>query len=246
MLPKYTIYTELDAILDTRIGTLMLYSKEEAVKLLKSGEYFTRFSDWFKKPGSVPFDYDTEYKNRDLDTLQEARMTDCLYVLRGVIVEATTNSLQGTHARPDVFVNTYPYQLTEEERNEYAKVLSHLIEEDVDIKVGYINYKLLTPNRIRDEFAYMIMYNFNEWLDRHIEEFDKKSSSRIPDVTIVAPALLSAELPRTKEEMKDLMLDDLHPLVVVQKTLVSCFNLEFIDPKYFCIVDPTTHVQQTA
>lgn len=238
----YNILTELDAILDTRIGTIALHDPKLAIEIFKGDRYKNRFSDWFLQPNALPFDYKSAYENRGIEVLERSKMSNYIYVVKQTLAEAFINAAQGTHADPILYVNTYPYDLTEDEIAAYRRAIQEIIFEPVRIEMAYISYKDLTMNLIRQHFARLMYYNFNAWLDEQMQDIE---NNRMPELTVVAPAIFGGIHPKTQEEVEQLKEGMVHPFTVAILNLLPCFKLEMVDVKYYCMVDPTDVVRST-
>lgn len=242
----HNILTELDAIIDTRIGTIAKHDAKLAIEIFKGDRYKERLSDWFMQDGALPFDYKASYQSRDIDTLQKSKMSNFIYVVKQTLAEAFVNAGQGMHRDPVLYVNTYPYDLTDDEIEEYRVSIQAIISEPVQIKMAYISHQDLTMRLIKKNFVKLMFYNFSDWLDAQIEDMDKDlEASKNPDLLVVAPAIFSGIHPKSKEEVDQLREGLPHPFVVFISNIAPIFKLDMVDIKYYSMVDPTDIVRST-
>ncbi len=233
------IYVELDVLLDTRIGTVAkLCGNDVAAKVL-SGNYHTRKDDKF--PDVNVNAYKAMYANRDSETLSLSTLTGALELLQTI----TSALMQQAIARPyhdgvRITVNTYPYQLDEDECKHVLAGLSAKM--NVFTKVG-IPFELetifksnaeLTPDYCKEHFAALLMYEYDDWFFTQQHAFIKRPA---PEVTVYAPAIYHVETP-TDEEIEEAKKLLWHPLEAVMKTARGWIDLQLIDIGHFSIVKP--------
>jgi hypothetical protein len=104
-----------------------------------------------------------------------------------------------------LMVNTHPYELDSEELEVLLDILGGLLPNWDEISIGSIPLNLLTPEYLEDNWNYVYVYNFNEWLVMYGPQLEHK---RIPLVTFVTPRVLQNGVPKTEEEIKDLQAFD--------------------------------------
>lgn len=224
------IYVDLDALLDTRLGTLAFLKNEYAVNALNDG-YTSRDRDEFK---DVPYDiFKKAYDKRNVETLMMSTFTDVFTLLQSCIkstfeIAATnpnTKSLQ-------IQVNVYPYDLTEEEMAEISTAVWSRLKEMVDVNVVKVNDAFLTPQYCKDTYTMMIRYDYQSWLKTHHDShaFEKV---KIPEIAIVAPALYQRR--PSEQELSELKEQNIHPFTAVEYAMAPFFTLRMTDIAVFCI-----------
>ena len=164
---REVILIELDALLDTRLGTISLMDEALARKMLDL-DYPNRISDEFNLlldeiDMSV---YNKAYADRDIETLYYSAPTDITLFLNQLINNLIRDGVKGNpqFEGVDVQINTYPYQLTKELEDEFATCIAASLRLDIDVKLVYHSYKDMTTDFIvANKWTFMVMYNFAQW-----------------------------------------------------------------------------------
>lgn len=225
-----TVFVELDAILDTRLGTLAKLDESFAIAALDGG-YFTRMSDKF--PGVDPAVFKQAYASRDTETLAYSKPT----MLLSVLTQLTTTLSEQARVRPyhdgtRVVVNTYPYQLSDEELIEIGKAVSVWIGSAAPVELARLSIKDLTPSYCKEHFSVMVVYEYDEWFVTHNEAFKRV---RPNEVTMLAPALYFNQEP-TEQELEQACSEAMHPLKAVELIASPVIDLKLLDSKYFSLM----------
>jgi hypothetical protein len=235
------IYVELDSLLDTRIGTIVkLYGDDVALAVLEDN-YHNRQSDIFKDVD--PAIYKKAYAERDTDTLQYSHVTDIICILQKMVGELTKQALSRPyHNGCRIYVNTHPYDLTEEEHKEIIAAVKSWVglfsEANVITEVITISLSLdkLIPTYCRDNFSGMIMYEYEPWFAVQCKAL---SITPLPSVTLYVPAIYFEKVP-TEEEIKECIKLVAHPFHAVEIAARPFIGLEFIDIDHFSLVKNKT------
>lgn len=222
------VYISLDCLLDTRLGTIAKHNDELAVKLLLNG-YTQRNIDSFEELGQEEFD--KLYAERDVETLQRSVLTNVILLLKG-IVKGTYDDLftGGQNEGVEFVLNTYPYDLTEEEISLMVKSISVKTFKSASVKAIYVSDEFLTPAYCKENFTMMIMYSYAQWLEMHVKAFE---TVRMPKVAILAPALYR-KVP-TDAEFEEMKADNMHPFRAAEIAVAPLFALRLLDASVFSI-----------
>ena len=231
------ILVDLDTLLDTRIATLSKINPEAAIKAIRTESYYNRSINDFKTIcGITKSVFDEAYAKRDVLTLKISLPTSAIIALRTMMADLTGQK-ETTPFAEDVklVINTYPYDLNQEEANAIAGVMSGysgLKPEKVStVKIAWED---LTPRAIRGTYTGLMIYNFREWMEQQQDQFLKV---KMPEVVVLAPALYLDHIP-TEEEYKMEGSDGLSPFDITEGMLAGCFDLTFLDVSYFSIIPP--------
>ncbi len=192
------VYTEIDAILDTRYAVLSRYFPDIAKKIEtnKTGlEYYHSrpIDEFFNLPYEV---FNLFYKRRNREVLKNAKINAVIHFLNLTLADLLNkriNSEQG-NSIVNLVVNTYPYLLNKSEINlmENAIKLKLTYPTMVNVKFSYIPYHKLTSRYIDENFGLMVMYNYIEWYN--IRGYLKDITPNIPHVKLITPALIDKAL----------------------------------------------------
>ncbi len=192
----YKILVDLDAILDTRIGTLARMDEDVATEIVKSKKYIERLTDRFSSINLLVDDakYSDLYLKRDERTLAKSLISDVVYTLSLGLQE-----LGGIYDRGiiegelEVTVNTYPYSLSEDKIKIILDGLGCYLP--LHVKVTSVN---LSPWHLSSE---ALSKSYMEWYCYDIEPWllintNGLLTNRAPEVKVHLPRIsTSGELP---------------------------------------------------
>jgi hypothetical protein len=219
------LFVELDALLDTRLGTLMIMGDKEVEAAFKHG-YYDRFSDYFE---GVDYEaFKDIYKNRDKRILKSSLMTPIGRLIKDFVL-TTLHNVNNTpfHLKPVVLVNLYPYNLTDNEANNIIQGLVSLTLGLCDIETVSLSPAQLTPLYLKSNLAIVIMYEYDTWLEEHAKtEAWKKHTA--PDVTVLAPNISMTKLKSLPHDFND-------HLDAMQEVAAPFVNLKLIAIENFCL-----------
>jgi hypothetical protein len=224
-----TIYVELDVLLDTRLGTIARISQEAAEKTL-SEEYFKRDVDDFVH---VDMDqYRALYAQRDVETLKHSMCTLGMDFVKQILIKLDQQgATRPYHDGGRLVVNTYPYLLSEEERNEMGLAIAAWIDGIAPVELTYIRPEFLSPEICRMQYASMLMYEYASWINMHVKAFE---TVRLSTVTLFAPALYAVK--PTDEQLLQAFQEGAHPMRATELLTAPLIDLRLIDAKYFSIL----------
>ena len=237
---KKSILIPLDAVLDTRLGTLARLDPEIAKAALKSGKYHTRTTDDFQKlVPELEIDmerYKTLYANRDVETLQASTITNMFLALQMVLVEKLYDGSYDPYTeRSDLYLNIFPYELTDEEADTIRQAVAARVQNLADVKIIRKSVAELTPEYLKDNFSVIINYHYEDWLDAQAKAFEQTT---LPSVEMLVPALYFQKEP-TPAELEELLRKNMHPWAMARVMLSGIIGLNVIDVENYCIAYST-------
>lgn len=216
-------FTELDAILDTRMGTIMKVDPDLVPGVIKGG-YLSRDRDLFTGVDREKFK--ELYKTRDKETLMVSCQTPVVWFMRDFGHSIYEQNINTPFLRnPSIVINTYPYQLTEEEK-ETIKLGIKIKTKHIDkIDLVYMEYKDLTPKYFKKHLHVVWLYEPITWLNIHADlgTFDKDTC---PNVDLFGPLIIDNLDNKTVNVKKD--------FGKFAETLARYFvNLHLVEPYIF-------------
>lgn len=235
------IYVDLDALWDTRLGTVVrLHGEEKALELLNNG-YHQRKSDQFA--GVDMAAYVELYAKRDRETLEKSYVTGLIRAIREILLGLTKQAItRPYHDGTKLTVNVYPYEFSEEQRTVLIEVISSWIFDfsptgiPHETKIVRMSRAELTPAHCLDNYATMFMYDYDEWGHVQMEALRR---TPIPGVTLHAPDTYGTKIP-TDEEIKEIAGETgFHPLKVFEASAKGFIDLDFLDVELFSLVGPS-------
>lgn len=246
--PETIFYVMLDAIQDSRMGTLMRMRAEYAIKATGSKDYHARLCDDFAEIVEDPnFDqkfYSKLYYDRDINTMFYSRVTRMVEYLKRVIHDQAIKKLTGDpRIGPlKLIINTYPYYLESEYLAYFRRVMAVAFAQPIEIvefdfrplkEMTLAWFKAIQP-------AVCVMYDFYEWTkdcaDLPRTEAEAKKMVGSPETMMIVPGLL-----KTRHDYKNFMEMDRSdvnasdPFTLARKFFAPAFALEVLPIRYFSV-----------
>jgi len=231
------VYAELDALLDTRLGTLARMGDHVAEAVLLSGGYHKRDCDVFADVDMKVFR--DLYAKRDVDTLKRSTASKSVFLLNSLVRYLKEQAtVRPYHDSTKVVINTFPYVLSVEEEAELGKVIVTWISGLAPVELVHMRPQELTPLYVKQQsYSSMLMYEYDPWMSLHFSAANKDVKP-IQDVSIFAPAIYFSDKPSDKE-LQQLIQRAAHPLQAVEILGRSLVGLNLIDVEYFSIIRPS-------
>ena len=229
---KLGIYVELDALLDTRLSTIHGLGEGKSLHVLKNG-YFKRQTDVFD--GIDKLEFDTAYQARDKTVLINAVVTNVIIYIKQLVIAATQQAITTPFTTgPKIYLNTWPYILTDEESDNILKALVVSTNKSADVQLINVSREDMTPEYCKKNFSVMFMYTYGPWLDIQSKNFEK---DRCVSTTLLAPGIYFDRAP-TEDELYNLLQKGMHPLRQVELMSSFFIDLKFQDVELFCACIP--------
>ncbi len=243
------VLTDIDALFDTRLGTIALFDPKTAIEVLRKPEYIIRLHDDFTNIVSHPDwkqeDYDLTYKNRNIATLSYSKLTGMVFGLKKMFIELY-RELAGDpeHEKMELIVNLHPYKLQPDEKEDIMLCLKEYLPDFVEIKFAWVSPTRLTPKYMKKRFTHWVTYRFNEWTGLHFnKEISPEELLEIqnPHLKIMAPLLLKdksheEEYRRYINETKDKHDVIKNPFLLTMVSFSDMFELIFHPVETYCCV----------
>jgi len=225
------IFLELDALLDTRMGTLYRLAPKRVKGIIEKG-YLDRVSDFY--PGVAPFQFDSHYAKRDRATLKCSMVTPIIDIVASFCKETLSmNVTSPLHQVPKVILNQYPYTLDDSEKQLFLSVLKYRTKDMAEISLVNIPPESLTPRYFTGAGVDMVfMYDPLNWLELHskLKTFEKEAC---PTVFMYGPLLLKSTkaVDFTLETYKTAIEQLAGPFVHLEMAPARLFSIFIEDPK---------------
>ena len=189
--PPSHFFTEIDAILDTRLGTLAKMGRSIALEVLK-GNYLDRVHDCF--PGVDNKLFKETYDKRDKETIALSMATPVMKIMG----EFCLDTIQGNNSspfvkQPVITINEYPYVLTDKERNLILTAAKIRTKNLAEIKFVNMSPAQITPRFLKKDVSIFAIYDYITWLDTQAENkvFSKESCPTVVMLTPFMPASIN-------------------------------------------------------
>jgi hypothetical protein len=230
------IYLDLDAIIDTRMGTLAKIDPKHAVAALDSGNYHKRMTDTFA--GVSKEEFRQVYAERDLDTLRLSVLSNVVFFLRRLVKDSLVSSIMHQRVEKMCFtVNVWPYNFDDPGLVEMliGCIRFHTYSTS-SVRIISIPDEELTPDYCAKNFQIMIRYNWVNWMNKHKAFFEKRG---IPNLTLVVPEMFYDEVP-TEEDIHRLELRKHNPFKMTEEITAPLIRLKHMPVSLFSIHEAIT------
>lgn len=181
---------QLDALLDTRVGTAYRLG---ATEIDWQGYLERTHSKVWEFFGLEQEAFEEAYRRRNIETLEISRATEMFkqipYIMRNKLVAAVSAPL---YDRPEIVVNYWPYNLSAEAAAAIKQVVFESLPADNRMRVSmvYRSIEKVTAKYLKDNFCDYVLYDLTEWLEYNNKGFEE---TPIPEVSIVYPGTLNHE-----------------------------------------------------
>ena len=219
---KFTIYTDIDTLFDTRLSTIASISPAIASEILIGGigKYISRQTNNFD--GMPENLFEQVYATRGIDIFRNSTATNVMSLLFNIHTETMKSFADIV---PKMIINTYPYEFEMVDiRNVIAGLRTYVPVED--IKFIYKSNKELTPAYIDKEVGLMVKYDGLEWIETQLGT-KKLLKTYIGDILMYIPNIMFRT---TKKRIVKKEFDD------VIRVISKFIDLEVIDPINFCTI----------
>lgn len=230
------ILLPIDVVLDTRLATVELINEAAAVDMLENGYRHRQLDDYtVLTKGQVSNEVFMErFERRDIDTLKKARLSGI-----GPVLSQIANSLE-IQGQQDpniteivVELNCWPYKLDQATKDAFITCIGAFTSLSTQVVVVEIPFEQLTPKLFKENYSAVFIYEFNRWQLMFSKQF---METRLPDVTILAPAIFHTKVP-TEKELADERGEPINPWAATEAMYVEFFSLVLCDVSLFSVVE---------
>lgn len=231
------ILISLDDITDTRLGLVKTLNEEAFEHILSKDvmNYITRVNDDYcaEALGWPKEMWREAYNNRNIDVLRNSVVNHIPNVITNIILEYLGSNEEAIGSIVfEMEVNTYPYQLTEEEKKDFLDVLTEMFPIIEKISLVEVDINNLSPTMIKGKYFIVGVYDFYNWTTTHAEELKKII---MPLVTIIAPRFVKDDFGYLNKKLDELSSHEkailqMDPFKLIETTLAHKFRLMFAPP----------------
>jgi len=216
----YHLYTDLDTIFDTRYQLLKVINPKELKRIVLDGSYHSRITENY---GNISYEmFKPIWDKRIKQVLVYAPRTGMLDIIKDQFLQCIVDPVY-TDVLKDLtlYVNTYPYNLTEEESKDIEDGIARTII-DLNIECMYKPWSELTTNWMVENIGYIFMYEFINWVNYQITT--GTFNVKLNRIEAYAPGVLRLESPIKITNKAVLELEENYKMLC---------NLSLIDAEYF-------------
>lgn len=222
---------DLDSLFDTRLGTLVTYMYDELQVIFTRNLYHNRLDDSFNR--LIDKDKFYEYYNqRDKRVLVNSTLSLMVDIIRDFIAAtATSDPSRPNTYYPVIYLNTYPYLLTDVERKNIQDGIFAYYKNKVLVELVHMDNRNISIEFIKNNVTVLAMYEYHKWLDTQTELGGFKSKS-CSDVTLLGPRIFFKEVPKTEEVSNETFstLETISKPFINLELLPSLFYSTYLKP----------------
>lgn len=235
----FGVYVDIDCLFDTRLSTLGLIDPSLILAALDEG-YIKREQDSFSFLKKDRFK--ELYDLRDVETLRAAPVTNCFQLLHELVINIIKTSIDSPDCTgAKVYVNIYPYKLTNEEIGDLLELIVTYTDKKAQVEIIDLSPDKITVDFCDNNLVALVMYDYNTWLEANTLNGGFKRKS-LNDLILMAPKLYLHKVP-TDKEIKACGIKGLTPFKAVKMLASSLIRLEFMEVEAFS-VDLTLYKQK--
>jgi hypothetical protein len=237
----YNLLLDIDALFDTRMGTLIQLD-DEIFKHLPIKDYRNRQMDDFEKltGGRVKqADYLAKYSARNIETLSNSKTTGIVPILMHYIEGLKERLFRGVDVSSiAIDINLYPYIVPGPIAETIRGCVDSLMPEYVVSRTVFIDPATMTPTALEYAYNGWIVYNFHPWLEKHHTEL---LVTKLNGLSVILPRLFIEEPgERVIEEHEGTFKpEDRHGQF--EMIMEEYIHLEHIPVSDFCFLLPGTY-----
>lgn len=221
----------LDALFDTRIGTIAKHDTALASRVLSSGNYFKRETDEFEDITVEKFK--ELYAKRDVETLKLSIVTNMVFLLQRIVKDAMcADSMAPNDEKLIIHLNIWPYDnLNQDEIDMFRDCLRYYTYSYPEIVVISAPLDTLTPEYCKENYDIMIMYDYETYLETHLEALQKL---QMPQVSLIGPQMCRCKKfdEEAEEEIKKMNIDRYRAMEIGMTPIVA---LKLMPVSLYCI-----------
>jgi hypothetical protein len=226
------ICVSLDALLDTRLGTVAkVKGQTAALAALKTG-YLTQEEDVY--PGIIDTEeYRREYAKRDVATLQHSVATRWMLDIGGLMASLHEQSVVRPYfSEFRLAVNSWPYKLTDSAQIAIRRAVQYWTGPNTKVRLVHVSPEDMTPQFVLQNFVCLVDYDPYTWLNVQAKAFE---AVRCPQITFIAPAIYHQALDHEKFASLDPRVGS--PWQAMQFLTKPFVDLALVKPQLFRMVD---------
>jgi len=200
------VFVTLDSVLDTRHPTVYGLHKKTGEEMLVDNKYQHRCTDRF---GIIPHSvFKSFYNRRNKNILKLSLPTPMIELLASYCKEGySALTATAISTLPTLYVNVYPYVLTDDEKGKLIVLFHNIIEVRYIVKIVYMDIDAVNPTFIHRNVTTYIDYDIISWIEYHTTN-GQLSRDPLTAVSCVGPLIANGH-----KRTKDLTQDDFEDLM---------------------------------
>ena len=232
------IYVDIQSLLDLRQSVLIeLMGEEPALEYVSNDEYNFREHDKFPVDQKL---YLEKMSSKSPVIFKNATITYIEVLIKNKLVNLEKlNGFNGENSQPELVVNTYPYQLTQDQVRNIQNAIFVKLDVLCVVTIVYDQPSVWSPSYIRNNnVSSFFMYDFSGWMKHHST---KLVNGDLKNCNVYAPSIGSAELtPEELKELKKLGFNDIFSYT--EYILASACRIQFLPIVFYTNIVTATAI----
>lgn len=237
-MPTKKVYIDIQSLLDIRQSLLIEFlGQETALEYVSSDTYNFRETDNFPVNQE---EYQRKLNSKSPVVLKNATITYIEVLLKNKLANLEKlNGFNGESSAPELVVNTYPYQLTQEQVRHLQNAIFVKLDVLCLITIVYDPPNVWSPSYIRNNnVSSFFMYDFTAWMKHHSE---KLVNGDLREINVYVPSIGGKELtPEEQKEVKKLGFNDIFSYT--EYVLSSACRIQFLPIVFYTNIVTATAI----
>lgn len=223
----------LDVFLDTRLGTVFEIDPKAHAYVLSNKAYWEReHTNWTGLTNGLVSNevFAEHYAKRGIGVLQNSILTNIVPVINQVLAtyeQAIVERITATELT--VEINIWPYDLNADEIEVLEGIMRTVLGRELVIMFCSTPLDELTPKKLVERYTCAFMYDFQDWLKLHTEEFYQTKANRF---VMVVPRLCEHDPKGLSVQQKQ------HEFQRFRFEHLEYLDFEFINASHFSMLSP--------
>ena len=229
-IPQVGFFADLDVVMDSRLATLWTFGPEVVENILCNG-YLERPLDKFIEVDESEYKRRYESRGTNSEIFKNLQCTPIVNMIREFIVTIRNkNNIGADVINPKIYINIYPYKLSDNNQNMLLEIWKTLTNNETDIDIVDMSNDDITPKFVYERLGSLVKYDAYAWLEHHCA--NGNFAKRIcPDIALFAPAIF--EDTPSQIALKKLQDSKQCPFKARENIAKCIISLKYLDVSYF-------------
>jgi hypothetical protein len=239
---KKAIYIDIEALFDTRQGSMAVINPDFAAKITSQENYYSRDCDEFEHPeygllnGNLLNSIKKAYPDKVIRSSLKTRMH--LFIKHLLQSTIEKNLAQSVSFELSFEINVFPYVMTEAEKAELASVFSSIYDHQFKVNIISVDLLKVPFKQATKHYIAMVMYHYGQWIEANKGKIGTNNNTMV----IYAPRLYFNKkevLDKLPSAISELKKDNQEPFEFIETLYSQFIQFNFIPVSFFCVDLPS-------
>lgn len=237
---EFTLLLDLDAMFDTRMGTLLDLHPDIGDTLDVKAYRSRKIDNWgvLTKGRVSDEEFKVHYAQRGIDILSKCIISGTIPLIMNYVDSIRDRYIRGVDITSiSIDINTYPYTLPGPIADTLQNCLRALLPVYVQVGMCRLSIEDLSPEMIKSHYSGWVTYDIHPWLEVYHEDL---LATPLNGLSVITPKLFKREPGESIDEEEDIFKGmDKHGLL--EMVMEDFLHIEHINVSDFCFVVPGNH-----